>query len=504
MISIQQVSQDYGVSRQMLYYYEKHGLLKSGRIDGYAYRVYDDEAIRRLQQIIILRKLQIPIKQIIAILNNQNAVEIVAIFQQNISELDEQITALSAIRSILMRFAEELQKKSDVHLKLDLLNDDTMFAIVNSLSFSENKLREKTTMNELNKANELLNKHYEQGVRIVYRPPATFATIRYNGGDTESDAKARKDSEAVIEGFIRETDLYRIKPDLRVFGFGHGNGYGGWELSVTVPDNFEVPEPLKKNRYKGGLYAVSAPGVDVDQWVHESDKYEWEPHSAGGEEYVNPFNIYGLNPETSYTEHSRPVKEIEVYSEELIKQTEAAIMEADKNRRSEPINFDLESLVKTGEFDVKYSGGLMEITALGLYDAASMTTPTEFSLPIKIELRAKTNKTDINIDFGKGWVSYNHHQTPAKWFIMDIISGHVKSYKFRKPAVVDEFVDIEWFMGKDVMVVKLNGEIQHISKDYDYIKAFKENPDYKLSAAVNIVTTGGSTLTVESLRITEI
>ena len=91
--TIRQVSQDYGISRQMLCYYEQIGLIESGRREDYAYRVYDEAAIRRLQQIIILRKLQIPMKQIKDILGNQDAVAVIEIFKQNISDLDEQITA---------------------------------------------------------------------------------------------------------------------------------------------------------------------------------------------------------------------------------------------------------------------------------------------------------------------------------------------------------------------------------------------------------------------------
>lgn len=95
----------------MLCYYEEIGLIKSSRIDNYAYRVYDEAAIRRLQQIIILRKLQIPMKQISNILNNQNAIEVIEIFKQNISELDEQITSLSTVKSILTLLLMNSKKK---------------------------------------------------------------------------------------------------------------------------------------------------------------------------------------------------------------------------------------------------------------------------------------------------------------------------------------------------------------------------------------------------------
>lgn len=64
----------------MLRYYEQIGLIESKRKDDYAYRVYDEEAICRLRQIIILRKLRVPVKQIIRILNNFDAAAAVQIF----------------------------------------------------------------------------------------------------------------------------------------------------------------------------------------------------------------------------------------------------------------------------------------------------------------------------------------------------------------------------------------------------------------------------------------
>ena len=87
--------------------YEQVGLIQSLRKDDYAYRVYDETAMSRLRQIIVLRKLRVPVKQIISILNNYDAAEAVEIFRQNISE----ITALSTVRSILTRFIEEINPK---------------------------------------------------------------------------------------------------------------------------------------------------------------------------------------------------------------------------------------------------------------------------------------------------------------------------------------------------------------------------------------------------------
>jgi DNA-binding transcriptional MerR regulator len=55
--TVSTVSKSLGISSRMLRYYEQIGLIESQRIEDYAYRVYDENAIGRLRQIIILRKL---------------------------------------------------------------------------------------------------------------------------------------------------------------------------------------------------------------------------------------------------------------------------------------------------------------------------------------------------------------------------------------------------------------------------------------------------------------
>lgn len=308
--TIRQISLDYGISRRMLCYYEEIGLIKSSRKDGYAYRVYDENAIQRLQQIIILRKLQIPVKQIKDILNNQNAVEVIEIFKQNISKLDEEITALSTIKSILMRFVDELQEKADVYLKLELLNDKTMLAIVSTLSFSENKIKENISVEELNKANENLNKLTDKDVRIVYLPPMTVAAAYATGEGCEGKAND------MITEFVKESGLLKIKPDARSFGFDCSKGSIGigelshvYEAWVSIPDDIEIPVPLVKRTFDGGLYAAHVLRTwDFEdwrllkEWVNASDKYDndWDsprwtsPETVAGQGFEETLNFYNF------------------------------------------------------------------------------------------------------------------------------------------------------------------------------------------------------------------
>ena len=117
--TISTVSKNLGISSRMLRYYEQIGLIESRRVENYAYRVYDEEAIRRLRQIILLRKLRVSVKQIRDLFGNSSAMGVIEVFEQNIRELDEQMTALSTVKSILSRLVQELREKANLHLQLE-------------------------------------------------------------------------------------------------------------------------------------------------------------------------------------------------------------------------------------------------------------------------------------------------------------------------------------------------------------------------------------------------
>jgi len=85
--TVSAVSKNFDISTRMLRYYEQIGLIESRRKENYSYRVYDETAVKRLRQIILLRKLRIPMKQIKNILEKQEiTAAIIEVFRQNIGE----------------------------------------------------------------------------------------------------------------------------------------------------------------------------------------------------------------------------------------------------------------------------------------------------------------------------------------------------------------------------------------------------------------------------------
>lgn len=64
LTKIGDITKQFNITGRTLRYYEEIGLLSSQRKNDNKYRYYDRVAIQRLKQIITLRKLQIPIKDI--------------------------------------------------------------------------------------------------------------------------------------------------------------------------------------------------------------------------------------------------------------------------------------------------------------------------------------------------------------------------------------------------------------------------------------------------------
>ncbi len=300
LMTIGEVTKAFNVSTRMLRYYDEIGLLLSTRKEDYAYRVYDESAVRRLQQIITLRKLRIPLKKIALIFKDTEQMNIVEVFQESISELDDEITALQTIRDILNMFVVRLNSAAHTHIKLDMINDAEIMSVIQTLSLSKINFKEEYSMDDLKKAIDILSTL--KNVCIINLPPCTVAASQYFGENPEDNAGKP------LEEFIRRIELQKIKPDLRMFGFNNpspvGNETYGYEFWVTIPDDLDIPAPLQRKHFKGGLYAAHCIKMGdfhewqlLGQWVMSNGEYEYdarEPLGMNGclEEHLNAYSYF--------------------------------------------------------------------------------------------------------------------------------------------------------------------------------------------------------------------
>lgn len=82
MMTVNEVSKLTGVSIRTLQYYDSIGLLKPSRYTESGYRLYDDTSLERLQQILLFRELEFPLKEIKEIMDSPNFDRTKALEQQ--------------------------------------------------------------------------------------------------------------------------------------------------------------------------------------------------------------------------------------------------------------------------------------------------------------------------------------------------------------------------------------------------------------------------------------
>lgn len=305
LTTISQLRQSLHVSTRTLRYYEEIGLLTSIRPEGCAYRAYDQEAVTRLRQILVLRKLGVPLKKIAAFFSQPEQERLYSLLQETAGQVEEEINALSALRNLLGRFLSRLSGERRQAFPMELLSEEELTALLTPFRFQKDD-EEKFTMEDLSRAQETLSKL--KNVRILYLPPCTVAAAHYVGPDPEDHAGA------MLDAFVSAVKLPEKKPDFRVLGFNNPSPQGdeeyGYEFWVTVPEELEVPKPLEKKQFSGGLYAAHCikmgdfwEWAELGKWVENSLEYEYdarEPLGMGGclEEHLNAYTHYNTAPET--------------------------------------------------------------------------------------------------------------------------------------------------------------------------------------------------------------
>ncbi len=283
LMTIRQVSTAFDVSARTLRYYEQIGLLWSRRPDDYAYRVYDELAVERLRQILLLRRLRIPLKQIRDLLTRQEINPVIELLQRRLSDIEAEARDLKGLRDILAILIHRL-KAYAVRLRMQSKPEDgallELFRAIDTVYETEEKENGEVPLMSPGKLTD---------VRILTLPPATVAASHFIGDNPEGHASE------LLDRFVIAERLWERKPDLRHFGFNHpnpseNNPVYGYEMWVTIPDDLEVPAPLEKKYFPGGLYAahkIEFPNFgewsDLMAWAHASPDYEPDLLDDNGE-----------------------------------------------------------------------------------------------------------------------------------------------------------------------------------------------------------------------------
>lgn len=270
LVKIKDVSNKYDVTARTLRYYEDMGLISSERNGDYAYRMYDETAIKRLEQILILRKLNISIKDIQRIFNAPDSNVVLEVLDKKTKNIDDEIALLHELKEIVLDFISEIKrmdfaKNSDIKLLYDKAKEiETQFVSVDYIG-------KPSKINRLIEITDKLDKKVPD-VMIVRIPKTLAITSQY-----------QEIWEAFGEGNLMDwmSNYSHLKKDV-IFDcadFFCRRVDGKFRWLYTVNDNVKNinTEPYNVIEFDGGLYAMAVSINDDDESIMKvEDKiFKW-------------------------------------------------------------------------------------------------------------------------------------------------------------------------------------------------------------------------------------
>ena len=110
LIKIKDMTGRYDVTARTLRYYEDMGLIASTRSEDYAYRLYDETAVKRIEQILILRKLNISIRDIQRIFCASGSDVVLDVLGKKVQNIDDEVALLHELKDVVLEFIHQIEE----------------------------------------------------------------------------------------------------------------------------------------------------------------------------------------------------------------------------------------------------------------------------------------------------------------------------------------------------------------------------------------------------------
>lgn len=220
MMTVNEVSKLTGVSIRALQYYDAIGLLPPAGYTEAGYRLYDDAAMERLQQILLFRELEFPLKEIKRILDSPNfdqskalkqQIELLTMKKEHLENLIDFARGIKGIGVKYMNFTVFDTKKIDEYSK----RAREQWGNTPEYKEYEEKTKNWTKDDEVTVANEFMEIFVEFGRMKEMKP-----------SDDQVQAQVKK-----LQNYITE-HFYTCSPKILN---GLGRMYaGGGELTENI------------------------------------------------------------------------------------------------------------------------------------------------------------------------------------------------------------------------------------------------------------------------------
>ena len=281
LIRINEVVDNFGISSRTLRYYEEIGILWSLRPGQKSQRYYDADALDRLKQIIVLRKLQIPVKDIAIIYKSENTSALIQAFVEKLDSLDTEISALSELRRLVDDFLHKMLMSGIKKISaITLLYEETerrLSAAEEKVNAAEND--KNITFDKLSEVSRGALRLHD--IRIIRLPSMRVLTSRLQTGLAEGLDGGKMQNLFAEFGFIPDPGLRNC--------FYRKEKNDEWIMLMKIPPEYKNTTLYIDEAFPGGLYAVTSSFMeDMDDtfvllrdWINRSDVYQLDNDDTG-------------------------------------------------------------------------------------------------------------------------------------------------------------------------------------------------------------------------------
>lgn len=478
LLKITELTGRLGISSRTLRYYEQVGLITSVRPEFEKYRFFDEATVARLKQIMVLRKMQIPVKDILRIYESEDMSVVVRAFVDRIAAIDDEVNALNEMKHLVGDFLQimlnnGIKKISALPLLYERMN--------RQLEGCEKEAKT-ISYSELSKITQRTSKAPD--ARLV-----TLPSMRVLSSFTKISLKTQSDADAFWQ-YINERGLTpEANGGHNLLEFQEPEE-GRTVLLLRVGDAFINDGPYEDFIFEGGLFAVC--GVYADEDI-----------AAGREALLRSFDdnaFYQIDYRHSGELRHEALMEAVLSTDETRERLELFV--PIKKRTPDPSLFEcgseaagvtVEEIEQSNGLLRRYDIRLAELTPImdprfainenGEAEFASAITQRVLStniavkIPFRVDFIFKTNNASVRLYHGKASAVINAGagnvfdlgQTQESLIITEPMFGTESVFKQRGAVHKNEYSSLTWFVGETYLAVIVNGEVRYCGINHPYM-----------------------------------
>lgn len=484
LIKITDLTTQLGLSSRSLRYYEQIGLIKSVRPAFEKYRFYDAETTERLKQIMVLRKLQIPVKDILRIYESESMSVVVETFVNRIHAIDDEIGALAELKRIVGDFLQTMLDNGVTKISaIPLLYEemDKQLALIEE--------REPITYEDLSNISERLVKPVEPAILALPVMRVLSSLLKANPEEADTEGFWRwlqtqnklQNSQGLHERFEYTNDL-------------------GDVVMQRIPEDYNNTSVYFDFFFNGGLFAAVNVYLDEDLGERfrslvkyfDANKFYQVDYNNGGS-LRHPAMLENLiSPDEKRTLAMLyvPVKkrladpalfmqpqEITGISIEEIAAANPLLWEANVPLdKLTPINNPHYRMTEDGE--VEYTGWI---------STRVLSTNVEVKLPFRVDVEFRVEGTGERFSYGdsEGSIILYHGDELSYYFGINMGNRRDRpeeALRFHQPIFrnwfnfhqrgrinKNEYNRLTWIIGSKHLAVFVNDELRYCGTNFPYM-----------------------------------